>query len=153
MDDSVISPVGPIQEGEVVSLADDSTAAQSVLDLTGLINSHLSQIERLKTEAGKYKEMLDDIFQSDPTYQEHDKAVKEATKVRSNTKKQILKTPQAADLAAKVQELRSQIKERNDELSDYLQEYARTTGTSSFETEDGRVKQIVYSARLISIGQ
>ena len=141
----------PIQEGEIVSSTPGD--ATSVMDLTGLINSTIAQVERLKTEAGKYKEMLDDIFQNDPTYQEHDKAVKEATKVRSNTKKQILKTPQAADLANRVNELRSQVKDRNQELSDYLQDYARTTGTSSFETETGEVRQIVYTARLVKIGQ
>ena len=153
MDDLKPAATLEIQEGEVVNdSTSDSDAATTILDLTGLINSHISQITRLKTEAGKFKEMLDDIFVSDPVYQEHDKAAKEAAKIRANTKKQILKQPQAADLTAKVQELRNQIKERNQELSDYLQEYARSTGTSSFETEDGQVKQIIYTARLVTIG-
>ena len=59
----------------------------STIDLTGMINSTMSQVEKLKIEAGKLKEMLDDIFQNDPTYQAHDKAVKEASKIRGNTKK------------------------------------------------------------------
>ncbi|OGD08251.1 hypothetical protein A2397_05550 [Candidatus Amesbacteria bacterium RIFOXYB1_FULL_44_23] len=125
----------------------------STIDLTGMINSTMSQVEKLKIEAGKLKEMLDDIFQNDPTYQAHDKAVKEASKIRGNTKKQILKMPQAADLSNKILELRAQIKERNQELSDYLQDYARTTGTNSFETEDGTVRQIIYTARLVKVGQ
>jgi hypothetical protein len=130
----------------------DTSSLTQTLDLTGLINSHISQIDRLKIEAGKLKEMLDDIFQNDPTYIEHDKAVKEASKIRGATKKQILKTPQAADLSNKILDLRSQIKERNQELSDYLQDYAKTTGTNSFETEDGTVRQIIYTARLVKVG-
>ncbi len=146
MDDQLPISAPPIQEGEIIE------PATSVLDLTGLINSHLSQLTRLKAETGKLKDMLDGIFINDPVFQQHDTAAREAAKVRAGTKKQILKQPQAADLAAKIQELRTQIKERNQELSDYLQEYARSTGTSSFETEDGQVKQIISTSRLMSIG-
>lgn len=142
-----------IQEGEVVSAPEVNDQVSEVLDLTGLINTHISQVERLKVEAGKLKEMLDDIFISDPVYSEHDKAVKEAVKVRGATKKQIMKQPQALDLSVKIQSLRSQIKEHNEELSGYLQDYARTTGTTSFEAPDGTVRQIVYTARLVKIGQ
>lgn len=134
-----------ISEAEVVS-------STPTLDLTGLINSHIHQIDNLKTKAGKLKEMLDDIFQNDSTYQEHDKAVREAAKIRNATKKQILKLPQAADLANQIQSLRSMIKEHNEELSGYLQDYAKETGTTSFETDDGTVRQIVYVARLVKIG-
>jgi hypothetical protein len=153
MDDTKPGETLEIQEGEVIEPSSSSSdTATTILDLTSLINSHISQATRLKGEAGKFKEMLDDIFVSDPVYQEHDKAAKEAAKVRANTKKQILKQPQAADLTAKINELRNQIKERNQELSDYLQEYAKITGTNSFETEDGQVKQIIYTARLVTIG-
>lgn len=143
-----------IVEGEIISApitqASDPTA---VLDLTGLINSHMKQIEDLKTKIGKLKEMLDDIFNNDETYQAHDKAVKEATKVRGGTKKQILKMPQAADLSNQIQSMRSLVKEHSDELSGYLQDYAQSTGSTSFETEDGTVRQIVYTARLVKVGQ
>ena len=84
--------------------------------------------------------------------QTHDAAVKEASKIRTGTRKQILKMPQAADLTNRVQSLRSQIKERNGELSDYLQDFSRSTGANSFETEDGQVLQIIYTAKLAKIG-
>lgn len=122
-------------------------------NLVSLINSTRGQIGHLREEAAKLKEMLDDIFKNDPTYQAHDAAVKEASKIRSGTRKQILKMPQAADLTNRVQSLRSQIKERNNELSDYLQDYSRSSGANSFETEDGQVLQIIYTAKLAKIGQ
>jgi cell division septum initiation protein DivIVA len=147
MDDNQIDKV---QEGEIVS--DPPKSAGGVIDLTGLINSDVAQIEHLKVEMGKYKEMLDSIFASDSTYQAHDTAVKEAVKVRSGTKRQILNQSQAADLQEKINENRTHIKELNNDLSDYLQEYAKSTGLTSIETEDGQVRQIVYSARLVKIG-
>jgi 4-diphosphocytidyl-2C-methyl-D-erythritol kinase len=123
------------------------------VDLTDLINSHLEQISRLKEEQAKLKEMLDDIFRNDSTYQSHDQSAKEAAKIRQQTKKQILKLPQAADLSARIQSFRSQIKERNEELSGYLQDYSRVSGANSFETPDGEIRQIIYVAKLVKIGR
>jgi hypothetical protein len=123
------------------------------VDLTSLINGHLERINQLKEELGKLRDMLDGIFASDSTFQMHSSAAKEAAKIRNETKRQILKLPQAADLAARILSLRSQIKERNQELSDYLQDYSRMSGASSFETPDGQVRQIIYVAKLVKIGK
>lgn len=140
-----------IVEGEIIT--DDAAKAAQTVDLTGLINSHINQIDHQRTQQGKFKDMLDSIFANDPTYQTHDAAVKEASRVRAGTKKQILSQSQAADLQSKINESRAHIKELNSALSDYLQEYARTTGLTSIETETGEVRQIVYTARLVKIGQ
>jgi hypothetical protein len=149
---TLVQDENKIIEAEIVSPT-HSSGATATLDLTGLINSHIHQIDDLKAKAGKLKEMLDDIFQNDETYQAHDKAVREASKIRNATKKQILKLPQAADLSNQISSLRSLIKEHNDELSGYLQDYAKETGTTSFETDDGTVRQIIYVARLVKIGK
>ncbi len=135
-------------EGEVVDETPNVAVSQT-LDLTSLINEHVGRIEKLKIEMGKYKEMLDDIFQNDPTYQQHDKLVKEAQKVRNGTKKQLMKMPQAADLVSRIQEFKNMIKESNESLSGYLQEYQRSTGLFQIETSDGSVREIIYTARLI----
>jgi hypothetical protein len=119
------------------------------INLSAQINSAISKIDALKVELGKYREMLDSIYANDPTYQLHDTAVKEATKIRSGTKKQIQKLPQAADLVARVQDTRTQIKELNDTLSEYLLDYQKNTGSFQIEDESGQIREIVYSAKLI----
>ena len=124
-------------------------AIQSTLDLTGLIDSSVSQLEKLKVESAKYKEMLESIFKSDSTYQTHETAAKEAAKIKGNTKKQLMKLSQATDLVNRLQSLKSQMKEINQTLSDYLQGYAKSTGQTSIETSDGQVRQIVYVAKLV----
>lgn len=124
-------------------------SSQIMLNMEGLIKGLISQNEKLNGEAKKNKEMLDDIFANDPTYQEHSEKAKEAAKVKGNTKKEILKRPQAAELDAKVKSLKSQIKENQASLSDYLQEFARMSGTNEIEGEDGEVREIVYTAKLI----
>ena len=98
---------------------------------------------------GELREMLDSVFQNEPTYQAHDAAVKEASKVRGNTKKQLQKQPQVQDLINRIQDHKSHMKELKTALSDYLQEYASTTSSRTFETTDGQLREIVYDARLV----
>ncbi len=120
-----------------------------VMEMEGMIRSHLASINRLEDELSKYKDLLDNIFQNDPTYKKHDEAAKEASKIRSNTKQQILKQPQAADLSQKIKDGRDQLKELKEALSDYLREYNRLSGLTEIEDESGEVRQIIYVAKLV----
>lgn len=133
-----------IVEGEVAESSSDI-----LINMESMIKTHMSSLDKLQEEMKKHKEMLDDIFKNDPTYQEHSEKAKEAAKIKQNTKAQILKQPQAAELNEKVKSFKSQIKETQDALSDYLQEYARMAGVNEIEGEDGEVREIVYTAKLI----
>lgn len=153
MDDqnAVLDPES-VQEAEVVDYSDPEVPADvtEVSSLTGLINNLVNQTEALRTEIGKLKEMVDDFFENDPTYRAHNEAVKEATKIRSQTKKQIQKIPQVADLIDRIQNAKSLMKEKSKSLSEYLQDYAKSTGATQFETDDGQVRQIIYTAKLVN---
>ena len=140
-----------VKEPEVtqVSLEPGAKNSEILLNMESLIKGHMATIDKLTEEVRKHKSILDDIFANDPTYQEHDKVVKEATKVRTGTKQQILKQPQPAELDKKIKELKSELKENQGSLSDYLQEYARMAGVNEIEGDDGEVREIVYSAKLI----
>lgn len=135
---------------------DDQTTIENqasiLLNLEDLIKSHLAQLDLLDSELDKNKSLLDSIFANDPTYQEHEQNAKEASKIKSATKQQILKQPQAADLSNKVKSLKSQISELNGALSDYLREFQRLSGLNEIEGNDGELRQIVYVARLVKKG-
>lgn len=132
-----------------MSDASGKDSGQILINMEGLIKNHIASIDKLSQEVKKLKEMLDDIFKNDPTYQQHDEKVKEATKVRQTTKQQILKRPQAADLDEKIKSLKSQLKENQTSLSDYLQEYQRLSGVNEIEGDDGEIREIVYVAKLV----
>lgn len=137
-------------QGELVTTAaKEVDSSQMLLNMESMIKSHMSEIDKLQEEVKKHKEMLDDIFKNDPTFQEHSELAKEASKVKQNTKKQILKRPAAAELDNKVKSLKSQLKETQNALSDYLQEYARMSGVTEIEGDDGEVREIVYVAKLV----
>ncbi len=135
----------PIQNAEIV----EETPADMLVNLESTIKEHIASIDKSKGELKKLKEMLADTYQNDPTYKEHDKTVKEATKIRSKTKSELLKQPAAADLSAKVKELSGELKDFQAALSDYLREYMRLSGSSEIEGDDGEVRDIVYVAKLV----
>ena len=156
--------VEDVVEGEVVDdkqATDPSTAegdltaqekrdqAKLVLNLENLIKNNNSQIVKLSTELTEAREMLKDTFENDATYKEHADAAKEANKIKSATKAQILKQPQTATLAAKVKSLTSEVKELKEGLSDYLREFNRLSGITEIEGEDGELMEIVYVAKLV----
>ncbi|MBI2021784.1 hypothetical protein HYS93_02790 [Candidatus Daviesbacteria bacterium] len=129
--------------------SDSQSKGQILINMEGLIKNYISSIDKLTEEMKKHKEMLDDIFKNDPTYQEHLEKAKEATKIKNATKQEILKRPDAKELNEKVKSFKSQIKENQASLSDYLQEYARLSGVNEIEGEDGEVREIVYVAKLV----
>lgn len=114
-----------------------------------MIKTHISQIDNLQEEISQRRDMVNDIFTNDETYQQHDKLAKEATRIRTGTKQQIMKRPDVADLSAKLKELRSEQSELKNGLSDYLREYQRLSGSNEIEGEDGKVRDIVYVAKLV----
>jgi hypothetical protein len=125
------------------------TSAEILINMEAMIKNYIGAIEKQADEAKKLKEMLDDIFENDPTFKEHKGKSQETAKILAGTKAQILKRPQAADLADKIKNLKNEQRENQDALSDYLQEYQRLSGATEIETEDGKLHQIVYTAKLV----
>lgn len=129
-----------------------SGEASVLVNLEQLIKNHIASIDRVTEESKRHKDMLDDIFDNDPTYREHAEAAKEAAKIKSATKAEIMKQPQVFELSEKVKSMRSEIKELKAALSDYLQEYRRMSGVSQIEDDQGEVREIVYTAKLVKLG-
>jgi hypothetical protein len=146
-----------IVEGEITETEDsttqlataDTNQATVLLNLENLIKSHVGTIEKLKIDAKAQKEMLDDIFLNEPTFKEHEALAKEANKVKSQTRAQIMKRPNVQQLVEKIKSMQADVKDIQSALSDYLQEYQRLSGQSSIEDDDGEVRNIVYTARLV----
>lgn len=126
-----------------------TTAAESLLNLESMIQSKVRSIDLLKDELKKYREMLESTLLNDETYRLHNEAAKQAVKIKSATKTQILKLPQNAKVALKAKDLSQEIKELGDDLVQYLQEYTKLSGTNEIEGSDGEVREIVYIPKLI----
>lgn len=146
-------PVEDVIDAEVVeesTPADTSSnQAQVLLSLEEMIKNHISSLDRLRTEAKKLREMFDDTFVNNETYRENDKKVKEANKSKATTRDSIMKQPAVMQLNAKIKDMRTEIKERSGELSDYLHEYQRMTGANEIIDNDGQIRDIVANMKLV----
>lgn len=135
------------------SLTDDvvkqpESGQQVLFEMEGLMKNHVEVIGKLNVEIKNHKEMLEDILANDPTYQEHLKAAKEATKVKNATKKQVLKQPQAAQLDAKLKDMKVELKENKAALSDYAVEYYKLSQSDQVEAGNGEVLDIKMEAKV-----
>ncbi len=135
------------QTDQVVSKQPDGSTA--LLELEGLIKTYLSHIDNFKNELKEKKELLDDSFSNDAVYKEQDEKAKADTQIKNSTKMQILKTPALAEVREKIDELRTQIKEAEEILSDYLLQYQKATGFNEIEVDGGETMIIVSRAKLV----
>lgn len=134
---------------DTAHVIETSSDTSVILNLETLIKSHTSGIDKRKEEAKKYNEMIEDILRNDATYKLHAEKAKEATRLKTNTKQHIFRTPQVADIANKLKAVKQEAKEMEASLSDYLREYQRMSGVNEIEGEDGEVREIVYIAKLV----
>lgn len=149
MDDN--SPQNDVIEADIVEETQASSGdntAQTIVSLTNLINANLGEIENLRQEAMKHKEMLDSVLENDTTYKDHAEKAKEAARIKGNTKKEIFKRSDVRHVVEKLNEVKENIKETQEELSNYIQEYSQLSGQNYFEAADGTIQEIVYVAKL-----
>jgi seryl-tRNA synthetase len=121
----------------------------TVLDLTTLINDYDKTMGELKAQLKEQKSMVKDAFENDQEYHEIAEKAKELTRQKNAIKQRILKTPAVEAVMAKVKDLQTDLKDMEDKMSGYLQEYQRVSGTNVIEGTDGELRQIVPVYKLV----
>lgn len=124
-------------------------ATNTILELESMIKNTISTVDRNKEELKKYKEMIESALTNDERYRDADLKVKELVKEKSKAKVNVMQNQATRNIAEKAKELSVEIKEANLGLSEYLREFQRMTGQSEIEGEDGEVREIIYTAKLI----
>jgi len=124
---------------------------KSLFAIENLIKTHISHIETVKTELYKQVEMMNDVLNNDAGYKKAADEGKEISKKKTEARQNILKSPSNASLNQKIKDMRQELKELKGALSGYLQQYQKIADTDQIESEDGEVRQIVYSAHLVKL--
>ncbi|MDO8608991.1 MAG: hypothetical protein Q7R95_00425 [bacterium] len=133
-----------VQEGEIVS-----EEKNSVLDITTLINDYSKTLDEMKNQLREQRQMIKDAFENDQQYHELSEKSKNLNKEKNAIKQRILKTPAAEAAVAKAKDIQTELKDMEDRLSGYLQEYQKITGTNLIEGTDGELRQIVPVYKLV----
>lgn len=154
-DQNNVQPIEEVTDTQITvqaTVPDDSAPqnqATVLLSLEELIKRHISSIEKLQVESKKHKEMFDDAFENSPVYRENSEKAKEAQKLKSTTRQEILKQPQMIQLADKIRTMREEMKDLKLALSDYLVEFQRLSGLKEIQDEQGEFREIINSAKAI----
>lgn len=154
MDDQINSTDENLQN----DISQDTEATQGdnqaivLLHLESLIKSHITGIEKLQEELKKQREMMESIFENDSTFVDHSEKAKEATRVKSTTRQEILKRPSVLQVSEKIKSMKSEMRELQSTLSDYLKEYQRMSGLNEIEDDEGQLREIVSTAKLVKRG-
>lgn len=140
--------VEPNAQQPQAASSEGQSQAELVISLTNLINANINEIGNIEKELARHKEMIDSVLENDATYKDHAEKSKEAARIKGNTKKEIFKRPDVKHVVDKLAELKDNLADTRDELSNYIQEYATASGQNYFEAEDGTIQEIVYIAKL-----
>ncbi|QQG43999.1 MAG: hypothetical protein HYW86_04005 [Candidatus Roizmanbacteria bacterium] len=141
VNDSIVA-MKPVETG-----ANNQVAGR--LNLESLINRYIADIKKSQDSLKMQKDMLEDSFNNDTEYKAQADKVKDATKIKTGIKQRIMKDPSVALLDDKVKSIKEEIKDMQQALSGYVQQYYQTSGTNQIIGDDGEVREIVVVTKLV----
>lgn len=136
-------------QGDTVATDGTGDKVKTLMNVEAMINSALSKMDRIKEDLKPIKEMIDSYLESDEKYNQLVEVTKKASKAKTARKKELLATDNGEELKTKMETLKEEQNEAKEQLSYYLREYQRLTGTNEIETDDGELREIKYTARLV----
>jgi hypothetical protein len=142
----------PVRKAAASRKSSDSPETNRALDmmqLENMIHTQLSDISKIREETKELKSMFDDAFKNDATFKDLDEKAKDVAKKRNTYKTAMLKDPAVAQANQQYLAKKDELKDMQSALSDYLREYARSTGLNQFETADGDILEIVQTFKLV----
>lgn len=132
------------------NLQDDTEDQVNTLaTIESMINSHQARIEKLREDAKPIREMVNDLLINDESYNKLEEIAKKASGEKSSRKRELLQTPNGQSLQAKLDDIKTDLADAQEALSDYLGKYRELTGSNEYETPDGDLREIVYTAKLV----
>lgn len=123
--------------------------SMNMIELATLINRYVADIEKIRESMKMQSSMFKDAFENDAEYHTKSEQVKQATRERNAIKQRILKQPAVEALTGKLNELKADIKDAQEGLSGYLEEYQRVAGTNIIEGDNGEIREIVPMFKLV----
>lgn len=130
-------------------MTDSAEQALSIMQIERCVNKQLEDNAKLKNKAREHKMAIDDALQNDSEYRRLDQAVKDANRAKRAYKQRFMADPAIQQQVTAWDGIKSELKDGQIALSDYLREYQRVSGMNQFETSDGQVLEIVSIHKLV----
>ncbi len=130
-------------------LTTTSDSPLSMLQIESIIKRYLLDIQKLQERYKEKKSMFDDSFNNDANYKTLADKAKEATRLKTAAKQQLMKSPAITQLAQEVKEMKEEMADLEQSISDYLREYQKVSGSNQLETDDGQILEIVQVTKVV----
>jgi len=111
--------------------------AETLQSLEHVIERNANQLNEMKEELKKRRQMLKNYFENDTQLAEAEEQAVEFKNQVKERKAGLQLEPQVVDLQVKIKELRERQKETQETLSNHLVNHHRMTNSTSFDTSDG----------------
>ena len=111
--------------------------AETLQSLEQIIERNANQLNELKEELKKRRQMLKNYFENDAQLAEAEEQAIEFKNQVKERKAGLQLEPQVVELQVKIKELRERQKEIQETLSNHLVNHHRMTNSTSFDTSDG----------------
>lgn len=111
--------------------------AETLQSLEKVIERNANQLNEMKDELKKRRQMLKNYFENNTQLAEAEEQAIEFKNQVKERKVGLQLEPQVVDLQVKIKELREREKEIQETLSNHLVNHYRMTNSTSFDTSDG----------------
>lgn len=122
---------------------------ERIMSLENMINGYLMDLEKLQKDLKEQSAMLKDTFENDAEYAAASEKANEVQKMKKEIKDKLISDPSVALLDAKVNDLKTEVKDARQALSDYLHQYYLESGLTQITDSAGEVREIVTSVKLV----
>ncbi len=128
---------------------DSNTKVERIMSLENMINGYMVDLKKLQDTLKDQSGMLKGTYENDAEYAGVVEKAKDVQKMKQTIKERLMKDPSVSLLEAKVNDLKQEVKDVRQALSDYLQQYYQESGLTQITGADGEVHDIVATVRLV----
>lgn len=118
-----------------------------------MIQKRMQIINDLQAEINKNKEIYDDALLNNPEYQKVEEKKEEVKKINKEAKEKVAKikeNPTLQGINDTLKELKEELKNNREVLSQELADYYRESGSMEIIDPDGNIRHIKFNAKLTS---
>lgn len=156
MDDNQTNEQEQLESTETIEEAVEASTnvnsdnkVERIMSLENMINGYLMDLEKLQKDLKEQSTMLKDTFENDAEYAAASEKAREVQKMKKEIKDKLISDPSVALLDAKVNDLKTEVKDARQALSDYLHQYYLESGLTQITDSSGEVREIVTSVKLV----
>lgn len=122
---------------------------QARLSIEQMIKNYMVDIASIREKLKTQKDMFKSAFEGDKEFSEVDVEHKAIARKKTVAKQRITKTESVSVVANQIKALQEELKDAQQALSDYLNQYVMQTQATEFLGPDGEAMSIVRSAKLV----